>query len=70
MKCPYCQEEMLSGRIIGNRYHLKWLPDEEKLFLGFLAVDSMRLGESGFFGRPKLRSHICGRCKKLIADIE
>ncbi len=70
MKCPYCQEEMVYGRVLGDRYRLKWMPDDKKLLLGIWAQDSIPIGEdSGGFGRPVLKSYICKKCNKLIADI-
>jgi len=42
VKCPYCNEEMIIGNIYGDRYILKWLPEDEKLFLGIWAKDSIK----------------------------
>ncbi|WP_246582712.1 PF20097 family protein [Clostridium mobile] len=28
MKCPYCGEEMKQGFISGDRFSLKWVPED------------------------------------------
>lgn len=71
MQCPYCQNEMVKGNIIGDRYQLKWMPEDKKLLLGIWANGSIPLGKGGgFIGRPKVVSHLCENCKKLIVDLE
>ncbi len=69
MKCPYCQEEMSSGRILGDRYQLKWQPDDQKMLLGIWAIGSVSIGDSGGFGRPELKAHVCKRCNILISKV-
>ncbi len=72
MQCPYCHKEMLSGRILGDRYVLKWMPDDKELILGTWAHDSIKL-LSGYMGsgmgRPYLSAYVCDQCQKIIADI-
>ena len=70
MKCPYCNKEMINGYIYGDRYKLKWLPKEKKLFLGIWAVGSIELGEGGGLGRPKVKTSMCHGCGKFIIDIK
>lgn len=71
MKCPYCNEEMIKGHIYGDRYTLKWLPEEKKLFLGIWAKGGIVLGEGGIDGiggRPTVEACMCKTCNKLIID--
>ena len=51
MKCPYCNEEMIKGFLYGDRYALKWLPENKKLLFGIWAkggikVDSHKIGRA------------------------
>ena len=59
MKCPYCNEEMIKGFIYGDRYKLKWLPEEKKLFLGIWAKGGTELGEDAGIGRSKVEAYMC-----------
>lgn len=29
MRCPYCNKDMKKGIIYGDRYKLKWIPEEK-----------------------------------------
>jgi hypothetical protein len=70
MKCPYCNGEMVKGNIFGDRYALKWLPEEEKLFMGIWAVGGIQIGNSrGLLQRPKVEAFMCNSCHKLIIDM-
>ena len=53
MKCPYCQEEMINGLIYGDRYSLKWMPEDKELILGIWAHDSIEVGSGGIVGRAR-----------------
>jgi len=52
VKCPYCNAEMKVGAIFGDRYKLKWMPEDKRLILGIWAHDSLKLGDGIAFGRP------------------
>ncbi len=69
MECPYCQRELVEGYIYGDRYLLKWLPANKKLFLG-LACGSEKLPNVENSFRPKVRAYRCYECKKMIIDLE
>nr|WP_122013164.1 PF20097 family protein [Maliibacterium massiliense] len=69
MQCPYCHEEMIKGRILGDRYQLKWMPKDKKLILGLYAHDSIALGYGGGMGRPEVDADYCPRCKKMLVDV-
>lgn len=69
MKCPYCDDEMTKGYIYGDRYSMKWLPAEKKLLFGILAKGGIELGEFNWLERPKIETHMCHKCNKLIIDM-
>lgn len=68
MQCPYCGKEMVKGYIYGDRYRLKWLPEDKKLLMGIWANGGVSLGTAGILGRPKVETYMCESCKKLIID--
>lgn len=68
MQCPYCNGEMVKGYIYGDRYRLKWLPEDKKLLLGIWASGGIQLGTTGMLGRPKVEAYMCESCKKMIID--
>lgn len=71
MLCPFCNDKMIKGKILGDRYKLKWMPDDEKLILGIWANNSITLGNQtgGLLGRPRVEAFVCRNCRKLIADL-
>ena len=70
MLCPFCNCEMTKGKIIGDRYALKWSPDDKKLFMGIWATDSIILENNIVgIGRRYLEAYACDKCEKLIANI-
>jgi hypothetical protein len=68
MKCPYCNVEMTKGKIIGNQYKLKWLPENRRLFMGIWAFGGIKLGQGGLLSRAKVKSFMCHACNKIILD--
>jgi len=68
--CPFCSQPMQYGRIIGERYQLKWLSAEIPLTLGIWAVGGHRIGQGGFmqFNRPHVWGWRCANCAKIIVD--
>ena len=69
MKCPYCKAEMARGNIYGDRYKLKWLPEEKSLLFGIWAIGGIKLGVGAGFGRPRVEANMCQACRKCIIDI-
>lgn len=69
MECPYCKQEMVRGYIYGDRYQLKWLPEDKKLLLGIWAEGGIALGEKGMLSRPKVEAFVCKSCNKAVMDI-
>ena len=70
MLCPFCNSEMIKGKLLGDRYQLKWMPDNEDLVLGIWAKKAIVLpNQTSGFGRPYVKAYICKNCRKLITDI-
>lgn len=72
MVCPFCNNEMIKGKILGDRQILKWMPDNEKLILGIWANNAITLKNQtggGMSGRYQVGAFACKNCKKLIADL-
>lgn len=60
--CPYCAKPMARGVIHGDRYRLKWIPEEKDKGLVFqLFSKGIKLGYS-------LDSYYCKSCDKIIVD--
>jgi hypothetical protein len=61
---------MERGRIIGDRYLLKWLSADVPLALGIWAVGGTSIGQGGFlsFVRPHVNGWRCAPCGKMIVD--
>ncbi|MBU1043360.1 MAG: hypothetical protein KJ915_03055 [Candidatus Omnitrophica bacterium] len=73
MKCPICDSETEKGKLVGDRYALKWMDEKKKLFLGLWAfggqvIDSRKTNLT--FSRPFVNGLKCLNCKKIILDIE
>ena len=68
MKCPYCNEEMVKGYIYGDRWMLKWLPEEKDLLFGIWAKGGIKLGEETGI-RPSVETYMCRACNKFIIDL-
>lgn len=70
MNCPYCNEELVAGRLFGHtgRFNdpMKWMPNDKKLVAGlWFPHDSIPVGDPG----PAAAS-LCPKCKKLILDLD
>ena len=60
---------MTKGTIYGDRYALKWLPEDKKLFLGLWAKGGKKVGVGGAFERPHVESYMCRSCSKMIINL-
>lgn len=69
MNCPYCGEKMKRGFINGDRYSLKWIP-EEKDKGPLLQWLSKGIKLADVFADNGIESFCCENCKKIIIDIE
>jgi hypothetical protein len=70
MKCPYCEKEMISGTIYGDRYRMGWMPKNKKLILAIWMNKPIKLGEWYGFGRSRVDADYCYNCKKMIIDVK
>ena len=62
--CPYCGAEMDLGHIHGDRYNLKFIPDEtDKGPILQWFSKGIKLGYS-------VESYYCKECRKIIIDEE
>lgn len=69
MKCPYCNEEMVQGIIPGDRYSLKWVPEENNkgsMFQWF----SKGIKLSDALQDHGIKSFYCNECSKIVIDVE
>ena len=71
MTCPWCNHEMIPGKVYGDRLPLKWLNEDRKLTLGIWAIGGDTVGQYGRLGgftRPRATGHRCLACKNIIID--
>ncbi|MBU5484357.1 hypothetical protein KQI86_08450 [Clostridium sp. MSJ-11] len=68
MKCPYCEGEMKRGFIRGEKYSLKWVPEEKKNAIFLSLVKGIKL--SNLYDTDGVESFCCENCKKILIDIE
>lgn len=66
--CPYCGATMEGGRILGDRYALKWLSEHSDLLLGIWAIDGETIGTKGIFTRPQAVGYNCRACRKIVIE--
>lgn len=68
MECPYCGEKMKRGFIHGDRYSLKWIPEEkDKGALLQWFSKGIKLEDS--YG-DSVESFCCESCKKIVIDVK
>ena len=70
MKCPFCEDEMIKGSIVGRR--AKWVADKEEHFFKIWSKHYIDFkytgGWRGLFS--DIEAFVCMKCKKLISDID
>jgi len=72
MTCPFCDSEMINGKLLGDRIKLRWIPDGERVPLTILGKSSNTIiptHSNPFGGRPYVVAPLCEKCKKLIIDL-
>lgn len=69
MICGTCQKKMVVGNLLGDRYALKWMPEDEKMLLGTFANNSIVFKKSSFIGRPKVEAFVCTNCNSMHIDM-
>ena len=74
MKCPYCNEEMENGNIMGGPAdHLYWLPVDAKLINPIVWTKNAMELKGGIllskeFSYRKNTTHICRKCNKGVLE--
>lgn len=66
MHCPYCNDQMYNGVIHGDRYPVKWIPEEKNMgpifqwfSKGIILAGHLQNVEDVFY---------CEKCEKIIID--
>ena len=67
MKCPYCNEDMKTGKIHGDRYSLKWIPKEKNIGILYPFAKGVKLVDENSFN--SIEADLCESCKKVIIDL-
>ncbi|WP_025729288.1 PF20097 family protein [Atopobacter phocae] len=71
MKCTTCDSKMAKGYLLGDRYAIKWQPENTKLLAGVFAKGGITLKNmSSFLRRPKTEAYVCNTCKVLTVDLK
>lgn len=70
MICSICGNEMAKGYLYGDRYALKWQPEDKKLIAGIWSSGGITLKKNSTFGRPRSEAYVCNTCKKMTIDLE
>lgn len=69
MNCPKCNRPMRNGRLLGDRYKIKWMNAEDSLFLGIFAFGSIALGKGVWSClRPRVHGFRCAKCGIIVMD--
>lgn len=72
MNCPYCGNDMVSGRIEAHNL-LQWIPDGERAG-GFTkwakSPHSIVLSEYYLLAPAVVPAYYCGKCRKIVIDME
>lgn len=66
-RCPFCGEAMQAGAVLGDRYSLKWQPNNREMMLGIWSTGHT-IGKQTWLGRPRAYGHRCATCKKIILE--
>lgn len=69
MVCATCGNEMTKGALYGDRYALKWQPEDQKLIAGIWSSGGITLKKNATFGRPRSEAFVCPNCNKLVIDL-
>ena len=67
ISCPFCNEEMQRGSVLGESYALKWQPADKAQLLGLWSTGH-KIGETGMFSRAMANGFRCAACEKIIVD--
>ena len=64
MECPYCKKEMQKGFILGERFGVRWYPEDSDLWAD--EERSIILATPGGAYGARTESWYCPECRKVI----
>lgn len=69
MVCPYCNENMESGVIHGDRYSIKWIPQEKDkgIFLSPF-IKGIKLSDKS--SSNSVEAYFCNQCDKVVINLQ
>ncbi len=67
MVCPYCGKCMQTGIISGDRYPLKWVPENDYSFLFSVFQKGIKLTD--YYQGNNVEAHFCEECHKIIINV-
>ena len=71
MKCPFCNNEMVSGVMSGDgRRQILWQPNDEKLGFMDRLVGKGALDAKYKMAKFEINTEYCSSCKKMIFDTD
>lgn len=69
MNCPYCGKAMKEGLIPGDRFSLKWIPEENNKG-NLLQWFSKGIKLSDPLMEHGAKSFYCHECEKIVIDVK
>lgn len=66
MNCPYCNNLMLDGELIGDRYANTWESKDPKSTPNYI---HLKRGSFFKFKAIKNQAFVCPNCNKIIIDL-
>lgn len=71
MKCPYCNEDMYYGTLVGSRGDMTWYKSEERTdFINRIFTSSGETIARVELTSSKVKGYRCHECEKLIIDLK
>ena len=70
MKCPFCGEEAIKGKLFGGRYSLKWITSDNFFikYTPFVGEKIRNENKKEKTSIPHAICYKCTKCAKLIID--
>ena len=69
MKCPYCEIEMQPGRILRDRFEMKWVKESDFGTLRhILSGNKVRIVDPE--ENPDPKAYYCEKCKLIIVKLK
>lgn len=68
MLCPYCSKTMKTGKIAGDRYPLKWIPEDKYHVLFSAFQKGIKL--TNYWKDNSVHAYYFEDCQKIIIDMQ